>query len=300
MRTLPLGHPDYTTARDFDDELDMSAFMNEMFHRSSDEEEDPPQEEREKLMAVQQEGQQPISKVCFQFASIIIQLPLHSMTDPLHSSLAFKVWRSSLVAAARLAQLPTLALGSGAEASYTAALSGDRLQCRGKKVLEIGCGQALAGLLAGQLGASSVTLTDIKDEALVALRVHVMSSPYAGNDGCGGQGVSTSNVTSSLALPPPACIYRINHLLWQQDRLALDLLLSPVEAGDADTAHDVREERRRTEAARCQSCSTGPLPAGMRRLLSLALVNLSMSSSQPTASTFRTKRKASWRRSSSG
>ena len=48
---------------------------------------------------------------------------------------------------------------------------------------ELGCGCALVGLLAGELGASCVTLTDCKDEALAHLRNTVQQVREETDDG---------------------------------------------------------------------------------------------------------------------
>eukprot|EP00798_Chlamydomonas_sp_ICE-L_P031152 gene31152-6294_t len=135
--------------------------------------------------------------VTFRFNSATITLPTHQD----QSALAFKVWRSSLVASVRLASQRTTSADHPA-ASLAASLSSAVLAdaFAGKEVLELGCGCALAGLLVGQLGASCVVLTDCKDDALAVLLEQVKHP----------------------LLTDRGCKYEVQHLLWQQDKLAYD------------------------------------------------------------------------------
>ena len=98
--------------------------------------------------------------------------------------------------------------------------------CRGRDVLELGCGRALPGLLAGALGARSVTVTDCDHRALDALPAAVALNAAPASFGSHGVALGLATTadtppaiaadTASTAVP---CSVR--HLVWQRDEQRL-------------------------------------------------------------------------------
>lgn len=98
------------------------------------------------------------------------------------TTVSTKIWVSSLVAADRIHRELGDFIG-------------------GKRVLEVGCGVGLVGLVAALHGPRSVTFTDCADKALVTLRGRVEELQKEGSPSLGPDGPSI----------------RIFHHLWEQD-----------------------------------------------------------------------------------
>ena len=100
-----------------------------------------PQENRRVIEPNDQEEAQP--PICFIFGDIAVSMPWLSRLQN-QDSISMQIWRGSLLTAAHLS----------------------RKLLEGASVLELGCGRALAGLVAAEMGAQRVVLTDCDDRAL--------------------------------------------------------------------------------------------------------------------------------------
>ena len=56
-----------------------------------------------------------------------------------------------------------------------------KVQCAGKSLLELGCGQGLLSLLASPLGFSSIVASDVEDEALLFAEANVLKNGLEGH-----------------------------------------------------------------------------------------------------------------------
>lgn len=126
-------------------------------------------------------------------------------------TIATQIWQSAFVTACYVHRGSFLEEGHADELPSVAPVGDTELasvSVLNKRVLEVGCGSGLAGLIAGLHGAASVTFTDCDDEALTALGEHLREHLRRTDHHVD---------VPDQGFPPPCRSFRVFHHLWEQD-----------------------------------------------------------------------------------